>query len=167
MEHFKTYSSFKLSKMAHLLNSEYSKNKVSRSVSKQLDVGNVCFYNGISNIFSVRNCSLSYIELWFSSVAENKSFLDMNLNQLKRVIASSELNITTELEVVNSVDSWIKHDQKERMKFAIELIQNIRLYLLPDHALRNLLTSEYSFSECQNCKVHLKKSIENKKKQSY
>ena len=66
------------------------------------------------------------------------------------------------MELVVAVDSWIKHNHKQRGKFAKELIKQIRLPLLSKACLENLLTDYSSFSNCADSKTYINNAIDNK-----
>ena len=134
-----------------MLNCDFLKQNLSTLLNATVNVNNVGFSFEIANLFSGDDFSLSFIERWFTVIAENKQFLDYDINQLKQIFDSSCLNITSEHELVNAADLWIKHDAKQRGKYAIQLIEKIRLPLLSHAALNSILEGKTSFSECVRC----------------
>ena len=88
-------------------------------------------------------------------IAETKNFFECNLVLVKRILYSSELHLTSEFEVFDAADNWIRHNTEERRKFAKDLLLSVRLPLLSDHALNYLLCNKTSTI----CKVDECKSI--------
>ena len=70
---------------------------------------------------------------------ETKNFFHLSCDVVKKVLSSSELHITSELEVFNAAEHWIGFNADERTKFAKILLQTVRLPLLSDAALQRLL----------------------------
>ena len=155
----KTMSLFKIAKE---LNFDSLSKILCSSLNEKVNVNNVGFSLAIANLFSGDDYSLSFIERWFTVVAENKQFLDYSINELKQIFDSPFLNITSEHQLVYAADMWIKHDTSQRRKFAIELIEKIRLPLLSHAALNSILKGKTSFSECVKCLKHINCAIDEK-----
>ena len=132
---------------------------MSTLLNELISINNVGFWFEISNIFSLDDYCLNFIERWFTVVAQKKQLLENSFNQVIKIFASSSLNITSEKELVNAANLWIKHDSKERGKYAIELIKKIRLTLLSVAALKSVLKEENSFSNDAECLEHINSVI--------
>ena len=145
-----------------MLSSDSLKENLSTSLKEMLSVGNVGFWLKIINCFSGDDCSLNFIERWFTVLANNEQFLECSINQMKKIFASSSLNISSEHELVGVANDWIKYDTNQRSKYAIELIKKIRLPLLSYAALYSILKGKTSFSECVKCIEHINNAIAEK-----
>ena len=132
---------------------------MSTLLNELISINNVGFWFEISNIFSLDDYCLNFIERWFTVVAQKKQLLENSFNQVIKIFASSSLNITSEKELVNAANLWIKHDSKERGNHAIELIKKIRLTLLSVAALKSVLKEENSFSNDAECLEHINSVI--------
>ena len=149
-------------KIARILNFDSLNETLSTSLNEKMEFENVCFYFEISNIFKGNDTSLNFIERWFSVMAETNQFFYYSIDQMTKIFASSCLNITSEQELVNVANKWIKRDPKQRKQFAIELIKKIRLPLLSYAGIELILKNKSFFSQCVKCKKHIKDVIREK-----
>ena len=111
---------------------------------------NVTTYYSLANLYQLYNVAeqtLAYIERCFQMVADTENFLHLNFSLVAKILASSELNLHSEVEVFNAANSWLKHNSEERSKHAIELLSKVRLTLLSKDALRHLLNTNSSFKK--------------------
>ena len=99
-------------------------------------------------------------------VVEDSSFLELDISQALKILKSSELMITSEVEVCHAALRWLSHDIDERGKFAKDLLQNVRLTLLSDDALVYLKTKMSSISKLHECTEILNNLLERKNMQS-
>ena len=86
-------------------------------------------------------------------VAETKSFLKLELRFVAQILSSSQLNISTELEVFKAAHDWLRCSIVERSKFAKELLFKVRLPLLSNHALDSVLSKDSSFRNSEESLV--------------
>ena len=56
------------------------------------------------NLISFRNEVLDYIYRWFTVIAKTENFRQLDFNNVNKILSSSELNISSELEVFNASD---------------------------------------------------------------
>ena len=82
------------------------------------------------NLLSANKFSLNYIERCFPMVVETKNFIHLDFSLVAKILASSELNIHTEVEIFNAAFTWLKHNIEERSKYAKQLLLKVRLSLL-------------------------------------
>ena len=138
---------------------------MSHLLAKTLNPVNACFYYEILNVISYncsQNVTLKYIARWFNLITDTEKHFDLSIEPLKKVLSDSDLNVTTELEVFNSAESWVKHDTTERIGFAEDLLKTVRLQLLSDAALRSLLKSKNCFSKRDCCKTLILDTMKSK-----
>ena len=141
-------------------------NEVCKQMESCINVKNSTIFYSISRIFnisSLANISLCFIERCFPMVTESKNFLELDFIQVGKIILSSELNVDSELQVVNAVDEWLCHNITERNKFAKDLLLKIRISLLSDPTLNYILKSKSSFNTNAECVGIIKNVLENKK----
>ena len=94
------------------------------------------------------------------------------LTQVSAILktSSSELDVTSELEVLEAADSWIAYNYEKRSTFAKDLLLRIRLPLLSDHVLRKVLRTSYNtryssvFQRNEKCNVLAKEILQDKEK---
>ena len=105
----------------------------------------------ILQLFSYQKQMLSYIERCFTSVVETQSYLQLDFNLVEKILDSSGLNFTSELEVFNAADMWLSSNAKERIQYAPDLLLKVRYSSLSDEAFKHVLhkttKSEYA-GEC-------------------
>ena len=97
-------------------------------------------------------------------VVETQNFLELQFDIVLKILASSDLNCHSELEVFDAASNWLKHHSEERIKFAKQLLLTVRLPLLSDYALKHLSTSYSSFIEHNECVDILKATSVSKEK---
>ena len=95
-------------------------------------------------------------------LAETDNFLELDYLAISKTLASSELNITSELEVFNAANEWLKHNITERRWLAKQILQKVRLPLLSHHALQYLLKQTSSFTAIDECVAIIKETLDNK-----
>ena len=93
---------------------------------------------------------------------ESQNFLHLDISNVKKILASSELNIHSEVDVFNAAIYWLKHNIEERSKYVKQLLLKVRLPLLSEHALKYILDEELSFSNKNECMSVLKEVIAKK-----
>ena len=140
---------------------EYLKDKIS--------VKNVSiFYNlaKLYNLPSLAEITFSYIQRCFTMVVETKSFLELDYTLIAKILESSGLYITSELEVYNAAENWLIYDTEERCKFSNKMLLKVRLSLLSDRTLKCLLNKSSSFFNNYKCITTIKEAL-NKKENSF
>lgn len=71
------------------------------------------------------------VEQHFPDVMLGEEFLTLNLDQVCSLISSDKLTVATEEKVFEAVISWIKYDKEARLEHMANLMENVRLPLLP------------------------------------
>ena len=79
-------------------------------------------------------------------LAETNNFIELDFFTVSKILTSSELNITSELEVFYAADKWLTYNITNHSRFAKSLLQKVRLPLLSYHALHYLLNRTSSFT---------------------
>ena len=128
---------------------EVEENKTYCFITPKVTINNCLVNYYLSNIFKVPRLSeelLCLIERCFSAVAESSNFLYLNFILVSKILASSGLNIDSELQVFIAADSWLCHNITERRKYARTIFSKVRLTLLSAPALKLVLEKVSSFS---------------------
>ena len=86
-----------------------------------------------------------YVERCFTSLFETTNFLELSYPSVSKILNSSGLDITSEIEVIDAAKLWLGHLTKYRTKFAHNLLLKARLPLLSNHALLHLIDKLTSF----------------------
>lgn len=77
------------------------------------------------------NLSTSYTSQHFMQVCKNQEFYQLSAEQLTTLLKSDDLNVPTEQDVFHALMSWVQYEFDAREKHIPELLQLIRLPLLP------------------------------------
>ena len=105
-------------------------------IKKVLNANNATFWYQLASVNkSVKLVKLtkSYIERNFTSVSYTQQFFNQNFHCFSRIISSSGLNITSELEVFDGIHQWIRYNVEERKKHTKKLLSYLRFDFLSDH----------------------------------
>ena len=100
-------------------------NSIAEYTEEKLNNINVLTYYYLAKkfylpMFAKKN--FSYMERSFAKVAGNENFLHLDFTLVKRILSSSELDITSEAQVLNAADAWVSYDYDERSKFSKHLL---------------------------------------------
>ena len=142
---------------------------LSESIEENLQTENAaCFYHLVKrfNLKSLVVTVFEYVARCFTILVETPSFLELDFTLVSKILASSELLITTELEVLNAANAWLSYNTEERKKFAKDLLLKVRLPLLSDHALKHISNESSCFTKIVEC-VNLLKQVSDYKDNFY
>ena len=89
----------------------------------------------------------------------NQKHLDLDFRAFKKICKSSELNITSEMELVHAIKNWINYVKIRRSSLTINLLRTIRLPLLSDAAKNKLLLRKSVFSKSYRCINYIQSSL--------
>ena len=136
---------------------------ISKILKEKLHIKNAAFLYQFVNLFNVsslQNSTFNYIERCFTIVSDNKSFLELGYNLFSKILASSELLITSEIEVFKVANRWLKHNIEERSKYAEDILLKVRFHLLSTEAIRNILNSLTLSNTPNGCVKFLNKMLD-------
>ena len=92
---------------------------------------------------------LNYRKRCFTSFVETETFLRLDFARVFELLSSSDLQVTSEIEVLDAADGWIRHNTEERSKHAKDLLLQVRFPLLSHSALKYVLSRYTSFQKLQ------------------
>lgn len=131
-------------------------------VEDTMSVKNNLFFYQIAHIFHLTNLSkkcYSYAERCFAEVAETRNFQQLDLALVLKILNSSSLHVTTELEVFNAANDWISCNRKERSEFCKDLLRAVRLPLLSAAALNSLLREASFVTANYECRLTVERVL--------
>ena len=137
--------------------------KISNKISETIQIENVADYYQISKLFNMSNISkltLKYMERNFTMVVDTENFLQLDFNIVKTLLASSSLNIDTEVEVFEAAVAWLNYNFDERSKHSKDLLLKVRFPLLSEAVLKSLITPNSSLRKINNYRKIIKSLIE-------
>ena len=133
---------------------------------KEIQIKNIASVYQFANLFNLsrlKNSTLRYLDRCFSIVSHKDSFLELEHSCISKILARSCLMITTEVEVFNAADRWLKHNIKERSEYSENLLLKVRLHLLSNETIRHLLNSS-TFTKVDKCVRILNKILDCREK---
>ena len=108
----------------------------------------LCEFYRLPNLMKVAE---KYINCWFTTVAKSDNFLQLDFQLLLKILSCSNLNLTSEIEVLVAADFWMWYNFNVRKKYAEQLLSIVRLALLEEHELENALEMTLSFRKVKRC----------------
>ena len=164
MEHNKRIVVFL--KTSNMFTPEVSKLEFYKFMQEKLQLKDFCMYYELLTVFgSSKHCIevFSVIERFFTQIVESTTFVELRYELVKRILSSPHLFLTSELEVLNAADTWVKHDIKARSMNALELLRTVRLSLLSVNVLKSILCGSSYFTEDAESVSFIKKILDKKK----
>ena len=117
------------------------RHKVLKKINIKINLKNAAKVYQIAKHFiftDLTKLSLSYIERCFTMVCKTNDFLELDYTTVKKIVASSELRVSSELEVWKAAVYYVNHNYGKRKMFLKEILLKIRLHSLSDYALKSL-----------------------------
>ena len=127
-----------------------------------------CFYQ-LANIFNLpvlHKTTFEYIDRSLTIINDVQSFQELDYTCISKILASSELLITSELEVYYTADKWLNYVIKDRSNYAKNILKKVRLQLLSGPTLEYLLNETTFFSRNDECIKLLNEFLDSKIKLS-
>ncbi|CAB4001969.1 Kelch 20 [Paramuricea clavata] len=135
---FNTSNVESLLKTAHLLQFNNIVKGCCVFMSSQLHPAN-CL--GISSFAELHGCTtlrdtaLTFATKHFCQVAKTEEFYLATLDQICQLLSSDSLNAPSEKGAFDIAMSWVRHDMESRKNFLPQILNHIRLELLPSKVL--------------------------------
>ncbi|PAA51469.1 hypothetical protein BOX15_Mlig010639g4, partial [Macrostomum lignano] len=102
------------------------------------------------------NAARQYAEEYFSKVMQHvEEFLQLSYDQVRQLVCSDRLTCSAEVEVIEAVFRWIKHDLSGRQHHADSLLSHVRFAHLPQEYLLHIVEEEALLKESLRCKDFL------------
>ena len=134
-------------------------------IEDKININNAAALYRTSVLFNfsyLSKLSLEYMERCFPILADSPNFLQLDFTSLRKLLASDQLHIDTELQVFNAANDWLmSHEIIQRRKHAQVLLSTIRLPLLSVPALNYILETESRFSMMRECRSVIKEVLKN------
>ena len=86
-------------------------------------------------LFNLSKTAFSYIQRCFTMVTDTKQFLNLDFRLVAKILSSSQLDITSELEIFKAGQTWINYGSEERSCYAKDIFLKVRLPLLSKNEL--------------------------------
>ena len=116
-----------------LLNMESLRLACSKFLQSQLDSGNCIGIRDYASIYSCKELEMSatqFLYQHFLEVKDTDEFVQLQFDQLVKLLNSSNIQVRSEEDVYISLENWLYHDFEQRQQFVSEILKCIRLPLL-------------------------------------
>ena len=80
-----------------------------------------------------------YLKRWFTVFVKTQCFLELDYARVLELLSSSDLHITSEIEVFGAAGDWLSHNPEERNKHALDLLLEVRFPLLSDVVVESIV----------------------------
>ncbi|XP_058853184.1 kelch-like protein 3 isoform X1 [Acipenser ruthenus] len=97
----------------------------------------------------------AYAEQHFPEVMLGEEYLSLSLQQVCSLISSDKLTVSSEEKVFEAVLAWIKNDEEPRLEHMPQLMEHVRLPLLPRDYLVQTVEEEAFIKKNNTCKDFL------------
>ena len=138
---------------------------INKSLEDKINFQNMLPVYNLTKVFNLKNFArktLPYIESCFTMLAETQNFLQLDYSIVERILGSNNLHTTSELEVLNSGNTWLSYNFNKRKKYAKNILLKVRLPLLSEQTLEYILKQSSTFTEVEDCVTMLKEILENR-----
>ena len=149
--------------------SNNAENVIFEHYKGKISVENAALYQRLAVVLKnekLQANTYAFINRNFSEVAETDGFMQLEHELLFKILASSGLNITSELEVFNAGNAWLNHDWMGRSVHARDVLSKVRLHLLSTSALKQLLQKFGSSSTELVCADKIQTALKQKSSKS-
>ena len=119
--------------------------------NEKIQIKNAVLFFTLASKFNLSDLNITvfrYIERCFNMIVETESFLELDFKTVSKILASSSLQIDSEVEVYNAANKWFNHNIEKRRSFASKLILKVRLSLLSEHGLNYLKNESFKNIDC-------------------
>ena len=131
-------------------------------IKDKLDIKNILVFLTLFDSFKISDlkiATLNYIYRSFTIITDTLNFLELDFQLIAKILSSSQLSITSEFEVFNAADAWIRYNFIKRSNHAKNLLLKVRFPLLTDEALEYVLQKSSSFRRNDDCLVTINKIL--------
>ena len=153
-------------KFGKLLVENNLRKDIFNNAKEQANTRNVTLYYKLSHVFNLAELShvtFRHIERCFTTVAKTQNFFQLDFDLVIKILKSSQLHVTSELEVFHAAEKWVSYESGKRRELALSLLQTVRLPLLSDPALNRLLRDASTICSIHECRKMVENALENKK----
>ena len=138
--------------------------RINKTIVGSVNIQNVLSSYKLADIFKLKTPAehcLRRIEGSFATVADTKDFLELDYEQVAKILGSSALEIFSEVQVFRAADLWLKHNFVERKSYEKQLLLKVRVKFLSEHALKYIQRENSAFSNAKSSVEMLIKLDEN------
>ena len=129
-------------------------------------IKNYSFFFEMSKMFYLKKLQ-DFFHNFFVQCYLTKSrlevFYNLGYQDVLGIVSSSELRIDSELQIFNFIADWITHKHSERKSYLNDLLERVRLPLLSEEIILDVLKLHRLCSDSLNCENIFDKALEIKR----
>lgn len=128
-------------------------------LSDHMDVTNCLGIKQFADLHSCPNLlkkANRFIIRKFVEIVKNEEFLQLPHLVLKELLENDHLHVESEMQVFSAFMTWVNHDLEARASNAFDLLDVIRVQLLPKEFWSDTFQQEPLFQHSQACRAFLK-----------
>ena len=148
-----------------ILLSEELENELCNYIESTINYKNASIYYKLTSVVHLPKfvkVVLRYIEYCFSLFVETKNLLEMDYKFVAKILSSSNIDITSEIEIFDVGNNWLRYNVSDRLKYAKSILLKVRLSLLKQSELDYILYKFSSFGYNEECVNLINDIIRNK-----
>ena len=152
-----------------LLENSNLRHYICENIVKRITTKNCFFYLQLSKLFYLENLHDFLLNLLFKYYLTKfnlSDFCKLSYTDLAALIASSNLQVDSELEIFYTVIDWISYKKNERKDYIEKLLVLVRLPLLSEEILINVVQAHPLCSNNPECEAIIKKALKVKKRKN-
>ncbi|XP_071828759.1 kelch-like protein 2 [Apostichopus japonicus] len=108
---------------------------------------------------SLQNDAQNFTLQHFSAVVKSEEFLALSAEQVCNLISNDNLTAQSEKEVFEAIISWVRQDVTNRYDYTHQLLEHVRLMLLPSEYLITRVQEESLVKNDSQCKDYLLEAL--------
>ena len=119
-----------------------------------MDTQNAITFWSISRFLRLNRTSkeiLLFISRYITAVSETRSFLSLNFEQISIILASPELSIDSEIQIIDIANKWMNFYLELKRHNAKDLMLKSKLYFLSPNEIRRILSDYNTFNGNAEC----------------
>ena len=150
---------------ANYLDCEKAKTTISYYIFRKLNLKNYLFYYKVCKLYHLKNLTnycCNYLLQQYILNENKTSFYKLQFEDVCLIFSCSELQVSSELELFNAAVDWINYKPKERTKHMNTFLNLIRLPLLSNRILTDVVKSHKLCCKNISCRKTVKNAIKSK-----
>lgn len=86
----------------------------------------------------LKETAIDFSKKHFREVSQSEDFVKISFQQIKTLLQSEAISVTSEIDIFHALVTWIQHDKGDRLKYFMDLFQLVRFLDIPPKLLGRL-----------------------------
>ena len=140
--------------------------KINQYIYDKLNLKNVIYFYKLSKLYYLKSLKDSICNLIVQKYLTKEDplvFYKVEPMVLLEIFSTSQLHISSELELFYAAVDWINYEKIKRSKYMSRLLNLIRLPLLTDEILLRVIKNHELCKNCKTCRDTIDRAVSSKK----